>query len=130
MATVNNTLTLSSTDLTTDAISLSVLNTQATATLGGISRVKLATKAIAGATVLALASQFTEGAMIWVYNPSTAASGNERIYVSLDEATSTIVLRAGDWAVIPWSGSTRTTDMNLEAYGQVDNAILEFGVFQ
>ena len=72
MATVNNTLTLSSTDLTTDAISLSVLN----------------------------------------------------------KATSTIVLRGGDWAVIPWSGSTRTTDMNLEAYGQVDNAILEFGVFQ
>jgi len=130
MATVNNTLTLSSTDLTTDAISLSVLNTQATATLGGISRVKLATKVIAGATVLALASQFTEGAMIWVYNPSTAASGNERIYVALDAATGQIQLNSGDWAVVPWKGGTRSTPTNITAWGQVADNVLEFGVFQ
>ena len=130
MATVNSTLTLTSSDLTSDSISLSVLNTLASATQGGISRVKLATTAIAGATVLAPAAKFTEGARIWLYNPSTTTDGTERIYVSLDEATSTVVLKGGDWAVIPWSGSTRTTDKNLEAYGQTADAILEFGVFQ
>ena len=119
MATVNATLTMTSSDLTTDAISLSVLNTLSSAVQGGVSRVKLATTAIAGATVLAPAAKFTEGARIWLYNPSTTTDGTERIYVSLDEATSTVVLKGGDWAVIPWSGSTRTTDMNLEAYGQV-----------
>tara|TARA_R110000744_G_scaffold55333_2_gene116994 strand:- start:197 stop:589 length:393 start_codon:yes stop_codon:yes gene_type:complete len=130
MATVNATLTMTSSDLTTDAISLSVLNTLSSAVQGGVSRVKLATTAIAGATVLAPAAKFTEGARIWLYNPSTTTDGTERIYVSLDEATSTVVLKGGDWAVIPWSGSTRTTDKNLEAYGQTADAILEFGVFQ
>ena len=130
MATVNATLTMTSSDLTTDAISLSVLNTLSSAVQGGVSRVKLATTAIAGATVLAPAAKFTEGARIWLYNPSTTTDGTERIYVSLDEATSTVVLKGGDWAVIPWSGSTRTTDKNLEAYGQTADAVLEFGVFQ
>ena len=130
MATVNATLTMTSSDLTTDAISLSVLNTLSSAVQGGVSRVKLATTAIAGATVLAPAAKFTEGARIWLYNPSTTTDGTERIYVSLDESTSTVVLKGGDWAVIPWSGSTRTTDKNLEAYGQTADAILEFGVFQ
>ena len=130
MATVNATLTMTSSDLTTDAISLSVLNTLSSAVQGGVSRVKLATTAIAGATVLAPAAKFTEGARIWLYNPSTTTDGTERIYVSLDESTSTVVLKGGDWAVIPWSGSTRTTDKNLEAYGQTADAIVEFGVFQ
>ena len=130
MATVNATLTMTSSDLTTDAISLSVLNTLSSAVQGGVSRVKLATTAIAGATVLAPAAKFTEGARIWLYNPSTTTDGTERIYVSLDESTSTVVLKGGDWAVIPWSGSTRTTDKNLEAYGQTADAVLEFGVFQ
>tara|TARA_R110002020_G_scaffold187864_1_gene386354 strand:+ start:5002 stop:5394 length:393 start_codon:yes stop_codon:yes gene_type:complete len=130
MATVNATLTMTSSDLTTDAISLSVLNTLSSAVQGGVSRVKLATTAISGATVIAPAAKYTEGARIWLYNPSTTTDGTERIYVSLDEATSTVVLKGGDWAVIPWSGSTRTTDKNLEAYGQTADAVLEFGVFQ
>ena len=130
MATVNATLTMTSSDLTTDAISLSVLNTLSSAVQGGVSRVKLATTAIAGATVLAPAAKFTEGARIWLYNPSTTTDGTERIYVSLDEATSTVVLKGGDWAVIPWSGSTRTTDKNLEAYGQTADAILEHQYLQ
>tara|TARA_R110002074_G_scaffold104136_1_gene224811 strand:- start:803 stop:1195 length:393 start_codon:yes stop_codon:yes gene_type:complete len=130
MATVNATLTMTSSDLTTDAISLSVLNTLSSAVQGGVSRVKLATTAISGATVIAPAAKYTEGARIWLYNPSTTTDGTERIYVSLDESTSTVVLKGGDWAVIPWSGSTRTTDKNLEAYGQTADAVLEFGVFQ
>jgi hypothetical protein len=130
MATVNATLTMTSSDLTTDAISLSVLNTLSSAVQGGVSRVKLATTVISGATVIAPAAKYTEGARIWLYNPSTTTDGTERIYVSLDESTSTVVLKGGDWAVIPWSGSTRTTDKNLEAYGQTADAVLEFGVFQ
>ena len=68
MATVNNTITLTSNDLTSDAISLSVLKTLS-ATKGGVSRIPLATTAIANATVLATAAQFTEaygssGAMV------------------------------------------------------------------
>ncbi len=130
MATVNTTLTLNSSNLTSDAISLSVLNTIASATQGGVSRVKLATTAITSATVLAPAAKFTEGAKVWLYNPSTTTDGTERIYVSFDETTAQVVLKGGDWALIPWSASTRATAKNLEAYGQAADAIVEFGVFQ
>lgn len=130
MATVNATLTMNSSDLTSDAISLSVLNTLSSATQGGISRVKLATTAIAGATVLAPAAKYTEGARIWLYNPATTASAANTVTVSLDESASTIVLNAGDWAIIPWSASTRTTAKNLEAFGGSTDLIIEFGVFQ
>tara|TARA_R110001592_G_scaffold93109_2_gene270616 strand:+ start:19078 stop:19470 length:393 start_codon:yes stop_codon:yes gene_type:complete len=130
MATVNATLTMNSSDLTSDAISLSVLNTLSSATQGGISRVKLATQAISGATVLAPAAKFTEGARIWLYNPATSASAANTVTVSLDQAASTIVLNAGDWAIIPWSASTRTTDKNLMAFGGSADLIIEFGVFQ
>lgn len=130
MATVNATLTMNSSDLTSDAISLSVLNTLSSATQGGISRVKLATTAISGATVLAPAAKYTEGARIWLYNPATTASAANTVTVSLDESASTIVLNAGDWAIIPWSASTRTTAKNLEAFGGSTDLIIEFGVFQ
>tara|TARA_R100001015_G_C4615620_1_gene171634 strand:+ start:211 stop:603 length:393 start_codon:yes stop_codon:yes gene_type:complete len=130
MATVNATLTITSSDLTTDAISLSVLNTLSSATLGGVSRIKLETTAVSGATVLANAAKYTEGARVWLYNPSTTTDGTERIYVTLNENDGTIVLKGGDWAIIPWSGTTRTTDKNLEAWGQTADAIIEFGVFQ
>tara|TARA_R100001463_G_scaffold5551_4_gene18780 strand:+ start:18203 stop:18595 length:393 start_codon:yes stop_codon:yes gene_type:complete len=130
MATVNTTLTMTSSDLTTDAISLSVLNTISSATQGGVSRLKLATTAVSGATIVAPAAKFTEGAKVWLYNPSTTTDGTERIYVSFDEATGQVVLKGGDWALVPWSGSTRATDKNIEAWGQAADAILEFGIFQ
>tara|TARA_R100000084_G_C4618791_1_gene132045 strand:- start:423 stop:815 length:393 start_codon:yes stop_codon:yes gene_type:complete len=130
MATVNATLTMTSSDLTTDAISLSVLNTISSATQGGVSRLKLATTAVSGATIVAPAAKFTEGAKVWLYNPSTTTDGTERIYVSFDETTAQVVLKGGDWALVPWSASTRTTDKNIEAWGQTADAILEFGVFQ
>tara|TARA_R110002050_G_C8565354_1_gene482099 strand:- start:25 stop:417 length:393 start_codon:yes stop_codon:yes gene_type:complete len=130
MATVNNTLTLSSTDLTSDSISLSILNTMTSATQGGISRVKLQTTAVAGATILAYAAKFTEGAKIWLYNPLATRSDASKVYVSLDEATTSIELNGGDWALIPWAGVTRSTAKNLEAWGHSADAIIEFGIFQ
>ena len=138
MATVNNTITLTSNDLTSDAISLSVLKTLS-ATKGGVSRIPLATTAIANATVLATAAQFTEGARVWLYNPAArdGSTKNDRIYVSLTEAVdpttatfTTIMLKGGEWAVFPWSGSTRTTDLNLEAYGSSGAMVVEFGILQ
>ena len=138
MATVTNTITLTSNDLTSDAISLSISNILS-ATKGGIQRVPLATTAIAGATVLAPAAQYTEGAKIWLYNPAArdGSTANDRIYVSLSEAVdpttasfTTIMLKGGEWALLPWMGTTKDTDKNLEAYGSSGAMILEFGIFQ
>jgi len=138
MATVTNIITLTSNDLTSDAISLSVSN-DLSATKGGISRIPLATTVIASATVLAPAAQFSEGAKIWLYNPAVrdATGATDRIYVSLSEAVdpttaafTTIMLKGGEWAVIPWMGATKDTDKNLEAYGSSGAMIVEFGIFQ
>jgi hypothetical protein len=138
MATVTNTITLTSNDLTSDAISLSISNILS-ATKGGISRIPLATTAIAGATVLAPAAQYTEGAKIWLYNPAArdGSTANDRIYVSLSEAVdpttgtfTTIMLKGGEWALLPWMGTTKDTDKNLEAYGSSGAMVIEFGIFQ
>ena len=138
MATVTNIINLTSNDLTSDAIALSVTNTL-TATKGGILRVPLATTVIAGATKLANAAQFTEGAKIWLYNPAVRdiTTANDRIYISLSEAVdpttatfTTIMLKGGEWAMVPWMGTTKDTDKDLEAYGSSGAMVVEFGIFQ
>lgn len=129
-ATVNTTLTITSSNLTSDVISLTLPTTLLSAVQGGMTRVKLATAAIAGATVLATAEQFAAGSKLWVYNPSTTTDGTERIHISLDEATSFCTLKGGDWAVIPWTGTANAGDLDIEAYGQTAaGQVLEYGVF-
>ena len=130
MATVNNTITLTSNDLTSDAISLVVLNTLAGATQGGITRVKLATNVVANATVLATAEQYPAGSKVFLHNPSTTTDGTERINVSLDETNKQIVLKGGDWALFPWNGAGIAAPKDIEAWGETAaGQVLEYGVF-
>ena len=133
-ATVNTTLTITSSNLTSDVISLTLPTTLLSAVQGGMTRVKLATShattAPAGSTVLATAEQYPAGSKLWVYNPSTTTDGTERIHISLDEATSFCTLKGGDWAVIPWTGTANAGDLDIEAYGQTAaGQVLEYGVF-
>ena len=122
MATVNNTITITSNDLTSDAISLTILNTIAGATQGGITRVKLATfhasSPPAGSTILAVCEQYPAGSKVFLHNPSTTTDGTERIYVSLDETNKQIALKGGDWAIIPWNGDGLAAKKDIEAFGQ------------
>tara|TARA_R110000737_G_scaffold337870_1_gene358427 strand:- start:562 stop:954 length:393 start_codon:yes stop_codon:yes gene_type:complete len=127
-ATVTNTLTITSSNLTTDVISLSVVNTMASATQGGMTRQKIVGIAPGSAVVIADEDLYTPGAKIWLYNPSTATT-NEKIYVSFDSTTDQIILSGGDWAIIPWSASGSGTPVDLEAWSEVTNNILEFGIF-
>ena len=130
-ATGNFTLTMTS-DLTSDSLAVSVLKSLTSLTLGGVSRVKLATTAISGATILAPTAKYTAGALVWLYNPATAASsGDDRVYVSFDETSAQIILKGGDWALVPWAAisSRASSQPNIEAYGQVADAVIEFGVF-
>lgn len=128
MATVNATLTMNSSDLTSDAISLSVLNTISTATQGGVSRQKIVGTAAGSAVVIADETLYTQGAKVWLYNPSTASSG-EKIYISFDSTADQIILSGGDWALIPWSASDSGTPVDLEAWSETTNNILELGIF-
>jgi len=129
MATVSHTLTIESTDLTTDSISLSAIQSIVSATQGGIMREKIVPDAIGSAQKIAIASLYSNGAKLWLYNPSTDTT-NEKIYISFDSTTDQVILSGGDWAVIPWSAGSSGTVVDLEAYGEVANNILEYGVFQ
>ncbi len=128
MATSNHTITLTSNDLTSDSISLTILNTLSGVTQGGILRQKIEPTAIGSATIIADEDMYTIGARVWLYNPSSATS-NEKIYISLDSSVDQIILSGGDWALIPWSASGSGTPVSLEAYAETAGNILEYGIF-
>jgi len=127
MAIINNTIKIESTDLTTDAISLTSLST-ITGTVGGVSRVKIVGIAIGSKDLLIDEDQYTQGAKIWLYNPSSATTG-EKIYITLDGVSEQVVLSGGDWALIPWSAAGSSTPVDVSAYAETTLNVLEFGVF-
>ena len=102
MAIVNHTLKIESTDLTSDQISLTVLNTLSSATQGGVMRQKIEPTAIGSGQIIADEDLYVQGARLWLYNPSTATT-NEKIYISFDSTSDQIILSGGDWALIPWA---------------------------
>ncbi len=131
MAQANFTVTLTSPDLTSDVISLNVLNTLTTATQGGVQRTQVV--ALVGGTwdILADEDKFTTGARIWLYNPSVGSdTAANYVYVSLDGAAKQITLKPGDWALVPWTASSNGTPADVKAYAGTTKNILEFGVFQ
>lgn len=111
MATTTATLTLSSSDLTGDALSLSTtatLTKAGTATgleeTTGVSRKTFATAQTA--YNLIAASDYTTpiAAKVYIKNLSTTAAE----YVNLELGSTNVVLGrlyAGDWALIPWDGA-------------------------
>tara|TARA_R100001082_G_C4323238_1_gene142109 strand:+ start:89 stop:478 length:390 start_codon:yes stop_codon:yes gene_type:complete len=128
MATVTHTLSITSTDLTSDSISMSVTNTLGAATQGGIMRQKIEPTVIGSGQIIADEDLYTQGARLWLYNPSTSTSG-EKIYISFDSTTDQIILSGGDWALIPWAASNSGTPVSIEAYAESANNILEYGIF-
>tara|TARA_R110000787_G_scaffold279645_1_gene389854 strand:- start:838 stop:1212 length:375 start_codon:yes stop_codon:yes gene_type:complete len=122
MATVKATLTLIASDLTTDALSVSVLTTLSSMTVGGISREHIYGTAQASQDELAEQNGFSGVANLYIHNTETIAGRN--IYVELGGAVA-IVLSPGDWAWVPWSG----TNDDINAYGTVTLSTIEFGVF-
>ena len=128
MATVNHVLSIISGDLTTDSLSVTVSNTLGSATQGGIMRQKIESNDITSPVIIADEDLYTQGARVWLHNPSASTSG-EKIYISFDSTTDQIILSGGDWALIPWAGSSSTTPKSLEAYAETVNNILEYGIF-
>jgi len=128
MAIVNHTLKIESTDLTSDQISLTILNTLSSATQGGVMRQKIEPTAIGSGQIIADEDLYVQGARLWLYNPSTATT-NEKIYISFDSTSDQIILSGGDWALIPWAASSSGTPVSIEAYAETANNILEYGIF-
>ena len=123
---VNVNITLESTDLTTDALSIVNYADVTPITMGGILR-RMALK-VTGVDHEELAEEnhYEEGAVVYVYNPSTdtAATGN----ISLEIGGKIImVLGAGDWALFPWSAGQSGDDINVS--GGTAGNLVEYGVF-
>ena len=111
MATTTATLTLSSADLTGDALSLSATATLAKAGLTdgldqttGVARKAYATTQT-NATLLD-AADFTDDKAHKVYIKNTSSTASEFVKVTLGSTNVALGrLYAGDWALLPWDGA-------------------------
>lgn len=126
MATTTATLTLSSSDLTGDALSLSTTSTltKAGTSTGldettGVSRKFFATAQTAYNLVTAADYTTPIAAKVYIKNTSTTAAE----YVNVELGASNVVLGrlyAGDWALLPWDGAndididTSSVNMTVE----------------
>ncbi|ASF00367.1 hypothetical protein [uncultured virus] len=123
MATTTATITLSSADLTGDALSLS---TTATLTKGGTltgldQTTGVARKFYASAqanTTLIAAADYTAGRAHKVYIKNTSTTASEFVKVELGSGNLSVgFLYAGDWMFIPYDGENDididTSDVNM-----------------
>lgn len=111
MATTTATLTLSSADLTGDALSLSTTSTltkAGTATgldeTTGVSRKSFATAQTAYNLIAAADYTTPIAAKVYIKNLSTTAAE----YINVELGATNVVLGrlyAGDWAMLPWDGA-------------------------
>lgn len=129
MATTNATLTLTSADLTGDALSLSTtttLTTSNSATTGldettGVAR-KNFDSAVTNELLVAATDYGTGANKIYIKNNSTTASNS----VQIELGSSNLVLGklyGGDWAFFPYEG---TNDIDITTSGS--NVVVEYMV--
>ena len=124
MAQVNMTSTISATGLTSDTIS-STVQKVATVTTGGIARTTVVPTAIGSATVLLAAADHTPTATASAYvYLKNASAGWVRLRTTATAANDEVYLAAGDWTLFPW-----TAAVDIKAYAQNANSLVEHGVF-
>ena len=118
MATYKADLTLTSTNLTSDNMSVAASITNTSANYGGVVK-----QLLKSATNVALFDKdaYSEGAIVYIMNADSAGT----VTVSITAAEE-IVLRAGEWAAFPWGD--RTTDINVKT-DQAAGRAIEWGVF-
>lgn len=125
MATVTPKLTISSSDLLSQPVNISV-STSITATSGGVERRKANQTAVhADAVVLFTASDFSAPAYLFVKNTETTVTNYVYVY---DDTTSgdpvILKLAGGQFAWMPLNAG-----LTLKAYGTSADSIVEFGLF-
>lgn len=126
MATITAAITLSSTDLTSDALSLSktaTLTKAGTTTgltqTGGLGR-KTTTSTTAYTLFDATDTQFTDDKATKIYVLNTSSTATEHFIITIGTQVVGRIY-AGDWALIPWASTadfkitpSESTEMTLE----------------
>ena len=131
MATITATITISSTDLLTDELSLS---TTATLTNAGNSTGITGTSGLGRKKLASGHAQYTlfdgddytaDGAhKLYLKNTSTDASEYFAIDINSERMGK---LYAGDWALFPWDANASTNDIKIDP--SADNMVLEYMLF-
>ena len=118
MATLTTTLTLSSTDATSDRLNLSVSDSLTTANPAiNLARVSVATSA---ATNILTAADNTSITYVYIKNTNTDAS--HILTLKIDDATAFADLGAGEFAILPIKGA-----VGLECQASGAAVIAEYG---
>ena len=132
MATTTATITLSSTDLLSDELSLATTCTLTGAnnSTGLIGTSGLARKTTANTTEYTLfaAADYTDDKAHKVYLKNTSTTATEYFEI---QVAGTVVGRiwAGDWAFIPWSADSTGTNCDIDITPQAANMTLEYMLF-
>jgi len=132
MATLSSTLTISSTDLTSDNLNMTVSPDPGfTCThTSGIARKAITSTAVgtgAGQVTIDTANEFASPSIIYIKNTQDYHASNNIIYCYFDgDGTDTHVLQihGGQFAYIPGS-----SDLSLKAYTSTSGTIVEYAVF-
>ena len=132
MATTTAVLTINSTDLVTDELSLSTTATLTTAgTSTGIENTGgLARKTTGNTTEYTLfdASLYTDDEAHKIYLKNTSTTASHYFEVQIAEVVVGRI-HAGDWAFFPWSADTTGTNCNITITPQAANMTLEYMLF-
>ena len=120
MATLTGKLQLSSSDLLSQNLSLSV-NDSFTVTEGGIEKKSITATVAGSAEVIAVAADYTVGT--YVYLKNTDVLNSDKLFIRMDGANQ-VVLEGGEWAFFPWG-----TESNITVYATTTGTLLEFGIF-
>jgi len=133
MATINATITLTSPDLTSDALSISSTSTLSEAGVNtGLSQTDGLNRRTYSSTVsnepIAVAATYTDDQAHKVYIKNLSTTASEYVIVRIG-ATEVGRLYAQDWAFIPWSADTTADDADIDIDTSDANMTVEWMVF-
>ena len=125
MATVTAAISLTSTDLLSDNLAVSVNTSITAANTTGLARRPVGATSVGGsATVLFEASDFSAPAYLYVKNTDSTATDYIFVYDGTTSGNPVILkLAGGDWAFLPLNAG-----ISLKAYAQTGGTLLEFMV--
>ena len=125
MATVTAQINLTSTDLLSDELSVSVSTDVTAANTTGLARRPVTATSVGGsATLLFEASDFSPPAYLYVKNTDSTASDFIFVYDGTTSGNPVILkLAGGDWAFLPLNAG-----IQLKAYATTNPTLVEFMV--
>jgi|TARA_R110002074_G_scaffold151551_1_gene305255 hypothetical protein len=128
MATVTTKLTISSSDLVSTPLNLSLLSKIAASKTTGLARspiTSIAKGTASGQVTLYTANQFAATAYMFIKNTDTAATDSIFVYADTSSDDPIILkLAGGDFAVIPLSIGT-----TFKAYTAISGTVVEWMIF-